>query len=84
MNIYKIISQQVNEFNRNNRWKKRGINFLPMIYPVEYPSFHYNVQVAVFHNDGSVAVSHGGIESGQGVNTKVVLTLFKSFLKIDF
>lgn len=62
---------QVNEFNRNNRWKKRGINVLPMVYPMYYSSYRYNVLVAINHNDGSVSVSHGGIECGQGINTKV-------------
>lgn len=62
---------QVNVFNSNNRWKKRGINVLPMVYPMYYSSYRYNVLVAINHNDGSVSVSHGGIECGQGINTKV-------------
>ena len=65
--------EKVKEFNRNNRWKKRGINLLPMIYPIEYPPFRYNVLVAILHDGGSIAVSHGGIEMGQGINTKVIL-----------
>ena len=60
------------EFNQNNRWKKRGINVLPMVYSVDYvPFFRYNVLVAINHDGGTVAVSHGGIEMGQGINTKV-------------
>jgi xanthine dehydrogenase/oxidase len=63
--------KQIEEFNANNRWKKRGINLLPMVYPVDYAPFKYNVLVAIYHNGGAVAVSHGGIECGQGINTKV-------------
>ena len=66
---------QVEEFNASNRWKKRGINLLPMVYPVEYFPFKYNVLVAIYHNDGTVAVSHGGTECGQGINTKVQIDL---------
>jgi len=33
----------------------------------------YGVLVSICAEDGSVVVSHGGIESGQGINTKVKL-----------
>jgi xanthine dehydrogenase/oxidase len=37
--------------------------------PVESFPFRCNVLVAIYHEGGSVAVSHGGIECGQGINT---------------
>ena len=69
---YDLRAQHVEQFNKENRWKKRGINLLPMIYPVDYPPLRYNVLVAIYHNGGSVVVTHGGVECGQGINTKVI------------
>nr|XP_053654156.1 uncharacterized protein LOC128703486 [Cherax quadricarinatus] len=64
--------REVDDFNKNNKWKKRGLSILPMWYGFDYPSmFRYGIQVTIYEHDGTVAISHGGIEMGQGINTKV-------------
>ncbi|CAH1403041.1 unnamed protein product [Nezara viridula] len=61
----------VNQYNMSNRWRKRGISVMPMKFDVIfYPVFHS--AVSIFADDGTVAISSGGIEIGQGINTKVV------------
>uniref|UniRef100_A0A1B0CZV4 Uncharacterized protein n=1 Tax=Phlebotomus papatasi TaxID=29031 RepID=A0A1B0CZV4_PHLPP len=62
--------QHISMFNKNNRWRKRGIAFVPMGYPIQ-TTYRYAVLVAVYAIDGSVSVCHGGIEMGQGINTKM-------------
>ncbi|KAK7081739.1 hypothetical protein SK128_005861 [Halocaridina rubra] len=64
--------KQVEDFNKANRWKKRGLAVIPLCYGFDYPPFfRYPIQVAIYERDGTVAISHGGIEMGQGINTKV-------------
>jgi len=53
-----------------NRWKKRGMAIVPMQYPFNFWGNHPAI-VSIFQSDGSVAVCHGGVEMGQGMNTKV-------------
>jgi xanthine dehydrogenase/oxidase len=64
----------VEEFNRNNRWRKRGISMVPIKYGVSYTNMSSNqsgADVVVFSNDGTVLVKHGGMEMGQGIHTKI-------------
>lgn len=62
--------KSVDEFNTANRWRKRGIAVVPMRYPLHYFA-KYSVFIAIYHADGTVAVTHSGCECGQGINTKV-------------
>ncbi|XP_071634820.1 uncharacterized protein [Temnothorax longispinosus] len=67
---YEMRKRAVETFNNENRWKKKGIALVPMKYPFGYFG-QFNAMVSVCARDGTVCVTHGGIECGQGINTKV-------------
>ncbi|XP_063993360.1 uncharacterized protein LOC135171019 [Diachasmimorpha longicaudata] len=62
--------EAVRMFNKEHRWKKRGISLMPMKYPIDQGG-QWSSLVTIYPRDGTVAVLHGGIEVGQGINTKV-------------
>lgn len=62
--------KSIKKFNDHNRWKKRGIAFHNMAFPANYIG-NYVALVSVYHGDGSVVVSIGGVEIGQGIFTRV-------------
>uniref|UniRef100_T1JJD0 FAD-binding PCMH-type domain-containing protein n=1 Tax=Strigamia maritima TaxID=126957 RepID=T1JJD0_STRMM len=59
------------DFNKGSAWKKKGITIVPIKYDVGFYNAVFNVTVSIFNDGGSVQVAHGGIECGQGINTKV-------------
>ncbi|XP_039304251.1 xanthine dehydrogenase isoform X1 [Solenopsis invicta] len=67
---YEIRKREVETFNNENRWKKKGIALVSMKYPLTYVG-QFNAMVSICARDGTVCVTHGGIECGQGINTKV-------------
>ena len=61
---------EIDKFNRLNKWKKRGISLIPLRYSITHCFSYYNALVSIKHHDGSIVISHGGIEMGQGIHTK--------------
>ncbi|MDR3636017.1 MAG: molybdopterin-dependent oxidoreductase [Isosphaeraceae bacterium] len=68
-------AERVEQFNRANRWRKRGISMVPLKYGIGFkqlPALNTSTAlVAVNRLDGSVVVTHGGVEMGQGLHTKI-------------
>ncbi|CAF1125466.1 unnamed protein product [Rotaria sordida] len=64
----------VDEFNRTNKYRKRGITMMPAKYGIGFLAQFYNQAGALVHiyKDGSVVVTHGGVEFGQGLHTKMI------------
>ncbi|MEK6410081.1 MAG: molybdopterin cofactor-binding domain-containing protein [Acidobacteriota bacterium] len=65
---------KVEQFNQQNRWRKRGISMIPVKYGSGYNAAFLEqagALVEVYDEDGSVLLRHGGVEMGQGLLTKV-------------
>ncbi|KAJ8299303.1 hypothetical protein KUTeg_023363 [Tegillarca granosa] len=54
-----------------NKWKKKGLSVVPMRFYMSWNTANFMHTMTVYAGDGSVAIATGGIESGQGLNTKV-------------
>ena len=50
---------------------KHGLSVVPLKFHLSMTGVLYPVLVSVYVEDGTVAISHGGVEIGQGINTKV-------------
>ena len=55
---------------QDNRWKKKALAIVPLKWGVNTSFTKYTVLVNI-QSDGTVLVHHGGVEMGQGINTKV-------------
>ncbi|XP_052796223.1 xanthine dehydrogenase/oxidase-like [Mya arenaria] len=66
--------KDVEDFNKQNRWKKRGIAMTATKYAVGFglPTYNQGAALVNIYLDGTVLVEHGGIEMGQGLNTKCI------------
>ena len=71
----------IRKFNDNNRWKKRGVALIPTKFGIAFTAKFMNQGGALVHlyTDGTVLVTHGGTEMGQGLHTKVCQIAAQAF-----
>uniref|UniRef100_A0A8C7F7H4 Xanthine dehydrogenase n=1 Tax=Oncorhynchus kisutch TaxID=8019 RepID=A0A8C7F7H4_ONCKI len=64
----------IETYNRDHRWTKRGLSVVPTKFGISFTAAFLNQAGALAHiyTDGSVLLTHGGTEMGQGLNTKMV------------
>jgi len=73
--------EDIKVFNAANRWKKRGISLDISKFGINFTAKFYNQggALVLIYTDGTVLVSHGGTEMGQGLHTKMVQVAAQAF-----
>lgn len=68
------LRKEVEDFNRSNKLYKKGMALMPICFGISFTKTMMNQGRALVHvyTDGSVGVSTGAVEMGQGVNTKML------------
>ena len=72
---------EVDAFNKEHKWRKRGLARLPTKYGINFTAKFMNQGGALVHlyTDGTILVTHGGTEMGQGLHTKVAQVAARAF-----
>uniref|UniRef100_A0A4W4HCN9 Xanthine dehydrogenase/oxidase n=1 Tax=Electrophorus electricus TaxID=8005 RepID=A0A4W4HCN9_ELEEL len=71
MNISDFHQRKANVelYNKQHRWTKRGLSIIPTKFGISFTAAGALVHI---YTDGSVLLTHGGTEMGQGLHTKMV------------
>ncbi len=69
-----VIENEVKLFNASNKHVKKGMALMPICFGISFTNTMMNSARALAHiyQDGSIGISTGAVEMGQGVNTKMV------------
>jgi xanthine dehydrogenase large subunit len=75
------IRQQVEDFNKDHFETKKGFALMPVSFGISFTSTFMNQASALVHvyTDGSVSVSTGGVEMGQGLSTNIIRIAAQTF-----
>ncbi len=70
---YKERHKQIEEYNKNSTLYLKGISFTLVMFGISFTARFMNQASALvnIYTDGSIQVSTGGTEMGQGLNTKI-------------
>jgi xanthine dehydrogenase large subunit len=78
---YRGRREAIRAFNATGRVIRRGLALTPVKFGISFTATWYNQAGALVHiyRDGTVQVSHGGTEMGQGLHVKVAQVVASAF-----
>ena len=70
---FQEMRREVEEYNEEHTASKQGISVMPICFGISFTKTHLNQASSLLHiyTDGSVSVSTGGVEMGQGLLTNI-------------
>src|SRR4029078_12435186 len=81
--LYKIkaLQKEVEKFNASSKLYKKGLALMPICFGISFTKTLMNQARSLVHvyTDGSVGISTGAVEMGQGVNKKILQVAAKIF-----
>ena len=75
------IRNRINHYNVNHFETKKGYAVMPICFGISFTATFLNQASALVHvyTDGSVSITTGGVEMGQGLSTKIAAIASKAF-----
>ena len=75
------IRSRIEQFNSQNRFKKKGFAMMPVCFGISFTKTFLNQGSSLVHvyTDGSVSVTTGGIEMGQGISSNMIAICSRTF-----
>lgn len=68
------VKNEIEQFNKQNSFYKKGLSLMPVCFGISFTNTMMNQARALVHvySDGTVGISTGAVEMGQGVNSKML------------
>jgi xanthine dehydrogenase large subunit len=78
---FATLQKEADDFNASSTYFKKGVSMMPVCFGISFTKTPMNQARSLVHvyTDGSVAVSTGAVEMGQGVNTKIAQVAAEMF-----
>lgn len=76
MELYEVdkLKKEIQQFNQQTDFFKKGLSLMPVCFGISFTNTMMNQARALVHvySDGTVGISTGAVEMGQGVNSKML------------
>ena len=75
------LKSDIEKYNKENFQSKKGMAFMPICFGISFTKTLMNQARSLVHiyTDGSISISTGAVEMGQGVNTKILQVASQTF-----